>query len=123
GLRKQEFSYRMYSPSQKEEREYEVVFLRLRGVETNKKRMIMIWRRLERDRQAKTYEENQLPEGIGLEGVCRYRNDRWLTLEGETERLAALLGYSSEELKIRFQNRLYELLAPEEQMTIHERIR
>ncbi|MBQ4505182.1 MAG: diguanylate cyclase, partial [Firmicutes bacterium] len=123
GLRKQEFSYRMYSPSQKEEREYEVVFLRLRGVETNKKRMIMIWRRLERDQQAKTYEEDQLPEGIGLEGVCRYRNDRWLTLEGETERLAALLGYSSEELKIRFQNRLYELLAPEEQLTIHERIR
>ncbi|MBQ4576659.1 MAG: HD domain-containing protein, partial [Firmicutes bacterium] len=46
-LRKQAFTYRMYSPSLGRECEYEVVFLRLRGVDSVQKRMIMIWRRLD----------------------------------------------------------------------------
>ena len=123
GLRKQTFAYRGYSPSKKGVRDYEVVFLRLRSVESQKKRMIMIWRRLDEGQQIEKQKQNQLPEGIGVEGVVRYRNDRWLTLDGDTQDLAELLGYSVQELEIRFQNRLYDLLAPEEQMMIHERIR
>ncbi len=123
GLRKRAYTYRIYSPTLGEERDNEVVFLRLRGLDSEKRRMVMIWRRLERGRGTELPKEQELPEGIGLEGVCRYRIDRWLTMDGDNRDLAELLGYTTEEVKNQFQNRLIELMAPEERGTIYERLR
>ncbi|MBR2434858.1 MAG: PAS domain-containing protein, partial [Lentisphaeria bacterium] len=122
-LRKQAFTYRMYSPSLGRECEYEVVFLRLRGVDSVQKRMIMIWRRLDHGKKAMVQVKEEYPEWIGLEGVVKCRIDRWLTMEGDNSSLAKLLGYTEEELRIRFQNSLIELMAPEEQGTILSRLR
>lgn len=50
------------------------------------------------------------------------RNDQWFTLMGDDTGIAALLGYTQEELQTLFQNRLMELIPPEERKTIRERV-
>lgn len=122
-LRKQAFTYRMYSPALRKECDYEVVFLRLRGMDSDQKRMIMIWRRLDEGKKPAFRASEELPDWIGLEGVVKCRIDRWLTLEGENQSLAEMLGYTVDEIRTRFQNRIVELMAPEERGTVFERLK
>jgi len=49
-----------------------------------------------------------------LTDLLRYRNDRWFTLENNGAKLAALLGYTEDELFTTFGGRLIELVVPED---------
>lgn len=57
-----------------------------------------------------------------LAGVYRCKNDFWLTLEGNCGPISALLGYTEQELQIQFQNRLMNLVVPEDRQMIRQQM-
>lgn len=59
-----------------------------------------------------TWGEKALRDMAGL--VLRCRNDRWQTVAEGGDQLAALLGYSEEELRDIYQNRFLDIVLPED---------
>ena len=54
--------------------------------------------------------------------VLRCRNDRWRTIEQGQENLTRLLGYSVEELERDYQNRMIELILPEDREVVNSHL-
>ncbi len=127
-LRTQSFCHDLYSTSSHQKMRYKFTFLRIEPDKSTRRQLIMICQpdtaSLVSQHPAPTTDlaaENDLHQL--LSGVFRCRNDLCLTLASSCASLASLLGYSEAELKSQFQNRLMNLVIPEDRQTLRQHMR
>ena len=126
GLRKQSHRYALHNSLLDQRQWYEFTFLRIEPSDSSRHRLMVICMPSAPESIHQTQPEQFAPpqEGIYslLAGVYCCHNDLWLSLEGDCEPLANLLGYTTAELKSQFQNRLINLVLPEDRQMIRRRI-
>ena len=124
GLRRLSKRYRVRSSPLEEYFWVEGTTLRINTGSPNERKAICVWQKL-RDYHGKTAaaaaaEQSNVAAMHMLPGVAlRCRNDRWRTIEQGQENLTRLLGYSVEELERDFQNRMIDLILPEDQEVVN----
>lgn len=99
---------------------YEITLLSMNKMDAQNRLMIMIWQ----DKQDEYAEASAVSDEAEAERLfgkltnkCIIRNDHWLTMEDNTT-VAALLGYTSEGFKERFDNRLIRVVVEEDRYTL-----
>lgn len=126
GLRKQIHRYELHNSVLDQRQWYEFTFLRIEPSESSRRRLLVIGlpSTPESTPQPQADQFHSPQEDIYdlLAGVYCCRNDLWLSLEGDCEPLANLLGYTTAELQSQFQNRLINLVLPEDRQMIRRRM-
>lgn len=97
---------------------YDVTFLRLDPSDFAHQRMIILWRKAD-SAAAPAVPSAESSFDMLMEPCC-FRNDTHLTLIRGQQTLSRLLGYSTDELADRFQNRLIEMLEPQHRSVIRQ---
>lgn len=128
GNRRQVFYFHVFSSDRAQANLYQVTLLRP-DLTYSVRRMVILWQRgMDADAPSPTIASfqasasllpNDAVQGL-LTDMFRYRNDRWFTLEGSASKFSSLLGYTDEDLIERFQNRLIELVVPEDREMVRD---
>lgn len=128
GLRRLSKRYRVRSSPLEEYFWVEGTTLRITTGSPNERKAICVWQKLRdyhgrtaaaaADQQSNVAAMHMLP-GVAL----RCRNDRWRTIEQGQENLTRLLGYSVEELERDYQNRMVELILPEDREVVNSHLK
>lgn len=122
GLRKYSRHYRIFNSDTGDYVWYESTILRINMDNPNLHRAMIIWSALP---------QNQVPKNIQTPSTSKYkwseevihnllgrvlrcRNDKWFTIVDGIDDIASMLGYTIKELDELFQNRLVELVQPED---------
>lgn len=128
GLRRQSKRYRVRSSQMEEYFWVEGTTLRINTGSPNERKALCVWQKL-RDHHGRTaaaaaVQRNSVAAMDRLPGVAlRCRNDRWRTIEQGQENLTRLLGYSVEELERDYQNRMIELILPEDREVVNSHLK
>ena len=111
-LRRGTHYFHFRSPGKPEGELFEVTLLRINPMDSGRRTLATLWRRVESGADRREV-------SILSDSTCCCRNDRHFTLLELGGYIPALAGYSREELKEKFGNRLMELILPEDR----ERVR
>ena len=125
GLRQQSQHYELYNAALEQRQWYEFTFLRIEPPEEDGHRLMVVCR----PSAPETIAPHSMADDLSkdaiyqlLAGVYCCRNDLWLTLDGDCAPLSTLLGYTEEELQTQFQNRLMNLVLPEDRQKIRRQM-
>ena len=125
-LRKQSQRYELYNTTLEQRQWYEFTFLRIEPLDADGHRIMVVCRPLDASPATQqTAENSTLSEDDIyhlLAGVYCCRNALWLTLDGDAAPLSSLLGYTEQELRSQFQNRLMNLVLPEDRQMIRRQM-
>lgn len=123
-LRTHSFCYDLSPVSSRQKLAHQFTLLRIEPDNSSHRRLIIVCQ--PETEYADTHPLDFTPEHAVqqlLSGVCRCRNDLCLTLVGSRASLADLLGYSEAQLQSQFQNRLMNLVVPEDRQTLRRNMR
>ncbi len=112
GLMRRSRSYRVFSHATQAYRRCEATMLRIDTGHPRQRKVLIVWKELDPGAEAAPRFADGAALGALLGGVQVCRNDRWFTMERMNGSLGALLGYSEEEIRERFENRYLELIYP-----------
>lgn len=107
GLRRSGYRFR----SREEPDQFEITLLRINPQDTGNRVLTVLARKLPKETQGFPAEDRI---SVPLEGTFRCRNDRYFTLLELSRCRDRLVGYTALEIRERFENRLLELIYPED---------
>lgn len=117
-LRRHAFSLRIFSPNMDAYQRYELVFLRVNTGNSNQRIVTAIWHRLDREQNALLPGRGTLHAAPALYGLVssavRCQSDRELTIDMGQKDLYPLTGYTEAEIYEEFDNKLINLVFPED---------
>jgi len=123
GARRQRRYYQVRGGVADAYRLYEATVLRVDVNDLSQRKALVVWRAVDAEGESEqgldaAGEEIRLLSGI----VQRFRNDRWMTLEGVSRGLCNLTGYEEAEISKRFENRLVNLILPEDLPAVQKQL-
>ncbi len=118
GIQRKYYYFRVYG-QENDTPLYRMAFLRTENRNTDSNRVLIIYQSISSHpiRSPKKADRNSVSEEEAcrfLDSLCLFRRDPWLTLCHIGKELPVLLGYTQGELEEQFQNRLLNLVHPED---------
>jgi len=110
GLRRVSHRIRIGGQEQQGNEAFEVTLMRINPLDNSRRTLAVLLRKLSQE----SVTDMEPAAGLSLESTFSCRNDQYFTLLALNRRLTELGGYTAEELRQRFGNRLLEMVHPED---------